>query len=139
MELKHPAEIWPPKTVLVIGDSMLNQIDKEMLCNSTNKSVEVRSFGGASIDSLYKNLDKLLNKKPRTVILHVGTNDTTSKSMITVINELLQLKHYIEKGGVEVIISCTIIRTDNKGRIRRLKSQGKYHAIDGIIFIKYEF
>ena len=43
----------------------------------------------------------------------MGTNDTTSKSMITVINELLQLKHYIVKGGKDVIISCPILRTDN--------------------------
>ena len=81
--------------MLVIRDTMFNQIDKERLCNRTNENLEVRSLGGANIDSLHKHLDKLLKKKPRTVILHVGTNDTTSKTMITVTKELLQLKHYI--------------------------------------------
>ena len=41
---------------------MLNQLDKERLCESTHKNVEVRSYGGASINSLYTKLDIVLDK-----------------------------------------------------------------------------
>ena len=114
MEIQNPTEIWPPKTVLIIGDSMVNQINKERISDSLNKNIEVRSYGGASINSLYVKLEALLPKKPTTVILHIGTHDTTYSTAITVLNELLRMKHYIEKQDIEVIISCPIIRTDNK-------------------------
>ena len=41
--------------------------------------------------------------------------------MITVIYKLLQMKHHIEKHGIEVIISCSIIRTDSKRAYTTIK------------------
>ena len=59
-EITIPGEIWPPNTVLLIGDSMLNQLDQDRLSTSTNKLVKVRSYGGAGINTLYTKLDGLL-------------------------------------------------------------------------------
>ena len=105
---------------------MVNQICKERISESTRKNVEVRSYGGASIESLYVKLGVLLKKNPKTVMLHVGTQDTTNNSAINIVNELLKgnptkLKNHIEKHGIEVIISCPIIKTDNKRAYSTIK------------------
>ena len=59
-EITNPGEIWPPNTVLLISDSMLNQLDQDRLSTSTNKLVKVRSYGGAGINTIYTKLDGLL-------------------------------------------------------------------------------
>ena len=128
MEKTNPAEMWPSKTVLIIGDSMLNQMDNQRLSSSTKRNIEVRSFGGASINSLYEKLDIILKKKPTTVILHVGTNDSTTTSSDILLDELLKLKHFIESENIEVVISCPIMRIDdNKANltIKRLNEKVK--------------
>ena len=108
-EITNPNDIWPPNTTLILGDSMLNQMDAEKLSKSTKRNVKVRSFGGAKMIDMYAKLDILLRKNPTTIILHVGTNDATS------LPSLLKLKNYIESelAGVSVITSCPITRMDS--------------------------
>ena len=118
-EITNPNDIWPPNTTLILGGSMLNQMDTEKLSKSTKRNVKVRSFGGAKIIDMYAKLDILLRKKPTTIILHVGTNDATSLRSHTIVDELLKLKNYIESelAEVSVIISCPITRMDN-GKVK---------------------
>ena len=55
--------------VVIIGDSMLNNINSRGL--SKSKKVDVLSFPGAtSLDVLTK-IDDVLNKKPASLIVHV--------------------------------------------------------------------
>ena len=54
------------------------------------------SIGGARINDMYAKVNQLLKKKPKTIILHVGTNDTISKPSHTISDELLKPKHHIE-------------------------------------------
>ena len=122
-EITNPNELWPPNTVL-IGDSMINQIDEKRLSTSTKKTVKVRSFGGAGVKEIYPKLGSLLRKKPSNIILHVGTNDSVNKASETILDDLLKLKHHIEQKapGICVILSCPISRTDNgKARLTILR------------------
>ena len=115
-DITNPNDIWhPPNTTLILGESMLNQMDAEKLSKSTKRNVKVRSFRGAKVIDMYAKLHILLRKKPSTIILHVGTNDTTSLPSHAIVDELLKLKNYIdsELAGVSVIISCPITRMDN--------------------------
>ena len=121
---RHPGEAWPPKTVLVVGDSMLNQLDEVRLSEATDTNVKVRSFGGVNVTTLKEEkIIPLLHKKPEAVILHVGTNDATYKPSDNILNELLQLKHFIEDQlkGCKVIFSLPIIRTDNSKAMLTIK------------------
>ena len=55
---------------------MLNNINSREL--SKSKEVDVLNFPGAmSADALTK-IDGVLNKKPASIIVHVGTNDLTN-------------------------------------------------------------
>ena len=49
---------WPPNTVLIAGDSILNCIEENRL--KKNLSVKVRSFPGSNIDDMYDYLKPLL-------------------------------------------------------------------------------
>ena len=110
-----PNEVWPPNTILILGDSMVNQMDEDRLSASTKKNVKVRSFGGLNTVSIYPKLEPLLKKKPSKIILHIGTNQATDNTSDIIFNNLLDLKKYIEShlDGVTVILSCPITRVDS--------------------------
>lgn len=106
--------VWPAGTCLIVGDSILTGIDERKLSNP-NQLVKVRDFRGASIDDLKHHLVPLLKKEPEHIILHVGTNDSTSKTSREILDELLQLKQHIKNllPNSKVIISKPTLRTDN--------------------------
>ena len=117
---------WPKNTILCASDSMMNQIDENRLSRKFN--VKVRCFSGCRINDMYDYLTPLLQKEPDYVILHVGTNDTATKSSDKILNELLDLKAHIERvlPTATIILSQPIIRTDNVKAnltIRRLIGQ----------------
>ena len=58
---------------------MINEINEKRI--STNfKSVKVRCFSGATIDDMYFNLILLLRKKPATLVLHVGKENSSNET-----------------------------------------------------------
>ena len=59
--------------VVIIGDSMLNNINSRGL--SKSKELDVLNFPGATISDVSTKIDDVLNKKPTSLITHVGTND----------------------------------------------------------------
>ena len=126
----NPDSLWPQKTILIVGDSMINQLDEERLSKSSKRNVKVRSFGGATIKMMYDRITPLLKKKPETVILHVGTADATYKSSNEIMDDLLKLNYFIENslGDCNVVFSLPITRTDNgkaQSTIKRIIERSK--------------
>ena len=62
--------------IVVIGDSMWNNINSRGL--SKSKEVDVLSSLGATSSDVLTKIDDVLNKKPASLIVRVGTNDLTS-------------------------------------------------------------
>ena len=58
---------WPKNTILITGDSILNNIEKSTLRKKFN--VKVRAFLGADVKYMYDYLP-LLRKGPKHVVLH---------------------------------------------------------------------
>ena len=106
---------WPENTLLITGDSMINQLDEQRLSKSVNGSVKVRAFAGANIEDMYNYIAPLLKKEPKVIILHIGTSDCVSKPSETILDDILKLKFHIESQLTDatVIISCPIKRIDN--------------------------
>ena len=63
---------------------------------------------------MYWYLHPLLTKEPDYILLHVGTNDCSTKSSNEILDDLLKIKHHIETilPKCTVILSQPIIRTD---------------------------
>ena len=62
--------------VVIIDDSMFSNINSPEL--SKSKKVNVLNFPGATSADVVTKIDDVLNKKPASLIVHVGTNDLTN-------------------------------------------------------------
>ena len=93
---------------------MLNQIDAERLSHKRYE-VKVECHGGATIESMYTLLGKVMAYKPENVLLHIGTNDCIRNTSDEVIKGLKRLKDFIQKmlPFSKIHISLPTIRTDN--------------------------
>ena len=66
--------LWPENTCLIVGSSILNNLDEHKL-NKGNSVVKVRPFPGSTIEDMYSYITPLLRKQPTYIILPVGGND----------------------------------------------------------------
>ena len=62
-----------PADVVVIGDSITKNIIGKKL--SRNQNVNAFSFSGATIDDMVDFAKPVIKRKPKKIILHVGTNN----------------------------------------------------------------
>ena len=116
---------WKKGTVLIASDSMLNKIDERRL--GKHNYVKVRTFPGSVIRDFYSYLTPLLLKAPTYVVLHVSTNDCVTSKPNIILNELLNLKKFIEEQlpDCTVIISEPVIRTDNIVAANNVREVGR--------------
>ncbi len=72
------------KATVVIGDSMIKQIDCKRLQRAANgqysRGMRIRkeTYRGANVDAMNHHVKPCLTSKPDKIILHVGTNDIGS-------------------------------------------------------------
>ena len=91
---------------------MLNNINSRGL--SKSKEVAMLNFPGATSSDVLMKIDDVLNKKPASLIVHVGTNDLTND-----INLLSNVKKIVNKTNktstnTALIFSSIIFRKDKK-------------------------
>ena len=81
----------------------------------TNCNVKIRKFPGATKDDLNYHVHLILRKKPKHIIIHIGTNDATHSTSREILDKLLKLKTLIKKTllETEVTFSTPTIRSDN--------------------------
>ena len=90
------------KNVVIIADSMLNNINGKRL--SKSKKVDVLNITGATSGDIADKIDDVLKGKLESLIVHVGTNNPMSISsvMLKIVNKVkntspdtvLSIKHY---------------------------------------------
>ena len=98
------------KNVFVVGDSMLNDISERRI--TTQHSVKVRNFPGATTERINEEIDDILQSKPSLIIIHTGTNDLTTKT-----NPLNNLRKILKKCNelspkTKLAFSNVIVRKD---------------------------
>ena len=76
--------------VIIIGDSMLNNINSRGL--SKSNKVYVSHFPGATIEDILDEIEDTLKTHPDTLIVYAGTNDLTKNS-----NTLRSIRKLCEK------------------------------------------
>ena len=98
--------------VVIIGDSMLNNINSRGL--SKSKEVDVLNFPGATSSDVFTKIDDVLNKKPASLIVHVGTNDLTND--INLLSNVKKIVNKTNKTSPNTVLtfSSIIFRKDKK-------------------------
>ena len=106
-------DIYSPGTCVIIGDSILNGLIEENISKQHN--VRIRKFPGATVDDLNYHVHPILRKKPKHIIIHIGTNDATHSTSREILDKLLKLKTLIKETlpETEVTFSAPTIRSDN--------------------------
>ena len=105
---------YPPNTTIIIGDSMLNGIEENKL-SMKHRNVKVRNFPGANIDDMSDYIKPILSRKPKNIILHIGTNDCINSTPGQIYAKIQNLTIAIKEKlpNANIIISSIINRKDN--------------------------
>ena len=105
--------------VVIIDDSVLNNINSCGL--SKSNEVDVSSFPGATSAYVLIKIDDVLNKKPASLIVHVGTNNLTND-----INMLSNVKKIVNKTNKTspntVLTSSNIIFRKDKRNLEKTRA-----------------
>ena len=98
--------------VVPLGDSMLNNINSCGL--SKSKEVDVLNFPGATSSDVLTKIDDVLNKKPASLIVHVGTNDLTNDTNL--LSNVKKIANKTNKTSPNTVLtfSSIIFRKDKK-------------------------
>lgn len=100
-------------TTLLIGDSMIKNIQGTKLGEAVGHRVVVKSFSGATTKAMKDYLKPNLELSPDQVVLHVGTNDLKQKEPRHVADSIVDLARQIENSSeATVAVSELISRRD---------------------------
>ena len=107
-------EIRKRKLLYILSSSMLNRMEADRLC-SQDVQVKVQCHGGCTIRCLYSHLPNVIKHKPDYILLHIGSNDCTTKTSDDVLNELKKLIDHLKilLPCSVVILSSPVVRADN--------------------------
>ena len=103
-----------PPGVVVIGDSITRNIIGKKL--SRNQNVNAFSFSGATIDDMVDFAKPVIKRKPKKIILHVGTNNLKMDQPKKIKNKVAGLVDSIkaEHPSIDVAVSSIIFRSDDQ-------------------------
>ena len=96
-----------------MGESILNGLIAENLSKQHN--IWIRKFPGATVNNLSYHVLPILSKKPKHIIVHIGTNYATPSTSREILDKLLKLETLIKETlpETEVTFSTPTIRSDN--------------------------
>ena len=129
------------RSVLILGDSMLKDIEPTKVRNGVKNNVKVylKAFPGATTNHMisYANPSKEFNNE--LIILHCGTNDLRSNKQPNVIaKDITDLAMDLKTEENDVMVSCIAPRRDNLNQkaikvnelLQSLCSNHNIHTID---------
>ena len=105
---REPETHTPTHTTVIIGDSIIKGLRRDLLSRAAKRRVTVRSFPGATVGDMKDYLQPSLQLKPSEIVLHVGTNDLKEHSLRVVAEQLVDLGNLISSSspGTKVTISA---------------------------------
>ena len=99
---------------MLVGDSIIKQIQGWKLGKKVGHRVVVKSFSGATTSDMKHYLKPTLEKSPQQILLHVGTNDLRDQNQNVVVDNAVELARKIEsETNGRIILSELVARSDN--------------------------
>ena len=109
--VEHPSTTTTTTTTLLIGDSMIKNIEGWHLGKAVGHKVIVKPFPGANAKAMKDYLKPSLELKQDRVILDIETNDLKSKEPKQIANAIVDLARQVENSSdAEVVISELVCR-----------------------------
>ena len=104
------------RNVLLIGDSMVKNIDYKKLERAARKKTVCHSYSGAKVGQIKEKIDEYWseNHQYEQIIIHVGTNDLVHKQPEKVAEEMETLIDRVKAHTKKVAVSSVVKRYDNK-------------------------
>ena len=103
---------------LVIGDSMVKNIDSEKLETAAKQKTVCHSYSGATVEQIHQKIEEYWNEDHNyhRVVIHVGTNYLPHEKPEEVAKKMETLITKVQTHANEVAASIVIRRYDNKVR-----------------------
>ena len=103
------------KRTLVIGDSMVKNIDQQKIQRAAGDQSVVHSYSGAKVDQIMTKIKNgIMKDQFETVILHVGTNDLVHKDPELVATKMDRLITETKSKARKVAVSSVVKRYDGR-------------------------
>ena len=101
------------KKVMVIGDSIVKYLRSDEL-SSNDKSISIIKHSGCSSEDMVDYVKPIATKKPDTLIIHVGTNDSTkgANTMKKVRKGVAVIQEVDNTENIQIGFSSIIQRAD---------------------------
>ena len=99
---------------MLVGDSIIKQIQGWKLGKKVGHLVVVKSFAGATTGDMKHYLKPTMEKHPQQILLHVGTNDLRDQNPNVVVDNVVELARKIEsETSARIILSELVTRLDD--------------------------
>ena len=101
-------------TTVLVGDSIIKQMQRWKLGKKVGHRVVVKAFSGATTSDMKHYLKPTLEKNPQQILLHVGTNDLRDQNPNVIVDNVVELARKIEsETNARIILSELVTRSDN--------------------------
>ena len=115
------------KHVLVLGDSVVKNVDGWRIGRSTKTRTTVKSFSGATVSDCYHYFKPPLESDPDQIIVHVGTNDLKTQSARSTAESIVDLTNWcsVECPSAKIAVSELTTRQDQECLDRKVSEVNK--------------
>ena len=140
---KEEIHIKKKRTIAILGDSMLKDIDQHKVSQGlgNKEKVYVKSFSGATIDHMKSYIIPTKEYNNDLIVLHCGTNDLRSgKTSHDIARGIIDIAMDMKTDNNDVMVSAILPRRDSlnaKGmevnsHLKNLCDDNNIHFIDNI-------
>ena len=106
-------------STVIVGDSIVKNIQGFKLGKTTKSRVIVKAFPGATTADMYHYVKPTLEKNPERIIMHAGTNDLRLHEPEKVADKIVDLaKNIASQSGCEILISELTTRSQSNDKVK---------------------
>ena len=111
-----PTKTEDDRITVVVGDSIIKNLQGRKLGKAVGHWVVVKPFPGATIHDMKSHIIPTIEKSPDQICLHIGTNDLRFKEPNMVADAIVDLAREIENScDAEIVLSEIATRNDAHG------------------------
>ena len=112
---------------IIVGDSMIKGLRPDKISKSVKHKTQIKSFPGATVEDLNDYIKPSLKRKPKNIILQVGTNDLKRKSAKDIATNIDKLCKSIKSDHPQMSVSVSEIihREDNQELMKKVMAVNK--------------